>query len=215
MQRLKMLGLLVMAVFAFAAVAASSASAVALPVFSVATGFTGTSEAGELKSTAASIKCKKDTSEGGHTSNTLGPYTIDFKECTLGGEECKSLGGSAGLIQVGGEWHLVRLKTEDAGIWFLVPLTHIECKLLATLVLVLGSVLGLITPILKLTNKFEIAVKAPGGVQAIKEYENDAGAKVAVSLKSSADNGEEGAATENSEENKITTEKETEIEKTT
>jgi hypothetical protein len=215
MRQLRLLGLTMMAVFALAATAASSASAVALPVFSVATGFTGTSGAGELKAALGTIKCKKDTIEGGHTSNTLGPYTIDVKECSLGGEECHSLGGSAGLTQVGGEWHLVRLKTEDAGIWFLVPLTHIECKLLGTLILLLGSLLGLITPILTKTTKFEIAVEAPGGVQAIKEYENDAGAKVAVSLKASADDGEEGAASEASAENIIKTEKETEIEKTT
>jgi hypothetical protein len=220
MRRLKMLGLAVVAVFAVAAVVASAASAVVLPEFSVESSSTGTSETAKLNLTGAAITCTSGTSNAVATSKKDGRGLISFSGCTLKGEECHSLADAAGAILIGmegteGTYHLVRIKSGDAGIWFLIPAVHIECKFEALLVVVQGNVLGLITPILSDTKTFEVKVNVVAGKQEITEFENNSGEKVKAKLEGSINGGAFKAATQESANNKFTSTLLTEITKTT
>ncbi len=183
-----------------------------LPQFTVETKFTGTSGKGKLNLTGAEIKCEEDTSEGSPTSKLLGKFTIDFKKCTLGGKECHSEGDAEGVILTTGEYHLVRLGLGKAGLWFLVNPVKITCKFLSTKTEVKGNVLGGITPINTKTTKYEIAVNVIEGKQEFTKFENDELLQEPAKLEGSVNGGAFKEATEESAENKITTEKETEIE---
>ncbi len=182
-----------------------------LPEFSVETKFTGTSGKGKLNLTGAEIKCESGTSEGTPSSHHLGKFTIDFKSCALGGKECHSEGDAEGVILVKGEYHLVRLGEEKAGVWFLVEPVKISCKFLSTKTEVKGNVLGLIEPVNTAGTKFTINVNVHESKQEWAEYENNEGVKEKAELLGSVNGGAFKAATEESSENKITTEKETSV----
>jgi hypothetical protein len=219
MQRFKVLGMGLLTVFVLAAVATSVASAeTVLPEFTVESKIFGTTGKSKLNLTGAAIPCNKGSFTGSATSKKLGTGTLWFLECKIGGEECHSLGDGAGNILITGtgtEYHVVRLKTADAGVWLLFPATHIECKFEGLLIVVKGNVLGLITPILVKTKVFTVNVNVVAGAQEITTFENDAGEKVTAKLEGSISGGAFKAATEESAENKFTAEKETEIVKTT
>src|ERR1700684_872475 len=148
----------------FATASLASAAEMILPEWKTAENATSSSKEGSLKiEGGASILCEKNTGKfSTAASKKLGSYTIDFTTCTQGGEPCLSLGLTAGLIEVKGEWHLVL--EEKAGthlwlIWFLLPAVdpHIEClKSAVKLFLVLGSLLGLIEPAHKVAKEFKI-----------------------------------------------------------
>jgi hypothetical protein len=182
-----------------------------LPEFSVETGFTGTSGKSKLGLAGAEVSCTSGTSEGTATSKKLGKFTIDFKGCKAVGTECHSLGDAKEVILMSGRYHLVKLKPEDVGVWFLILELHVECAVLGTLALIKGNVLGLITPILSKTTKFEIKLNVKEGKQEFTEFERDGGEKVKAALEGSVNGGAFKAATEELAENKITTTKETEI----
>ncbi len=182
-----------------------------LPAFSVETKFKGTSGKGKLNLTGAEIKCESGTNEGSATSTQLGTFTIDFKSCSLGGKECHSEGDTEGIILVKGEYHLVRLGAEKAGIWFLVNEVKITCKFLSTKTAVKGNVLGKIEPVNSKTTSFTLPVNVVEGKQEVTEFENNEGVKEKAKLEGSVNGGAFKAATEESAENKITTEKETEV----
>lgn len=168
MQRLKLLGLALIALVALSAIGASSALALENPellpnptaaapaVFSIKSG------AGELQSSLANIKCKADTAKATFTSAREGTTTIDFTGCTVGGEECHSLGDSSGTILVNNAKITlvdVLLGGTTLGLGLLVQLTnevHIECKGIVGLVLVKNAVIG---EFLSVANEEEIKVK--------------------------------------------------------
>ena len=143
----------------------------------------------------ASVTCEKDL---GHatfnaSSTNLGPFTLDFEECTQGGEPCMSLGDLSLTILTSGEWHLVLLEGTPMK-WFILFLpkeTHIECPGAAVkLLLVKGSILGLLE--LKSgekAKKFNVKLGQANGVQSEKFYENNAGEKITSELTTSQEGG--------------------------
>src|SRR4029077_2097497 len=216
MERLKVVGLTLMSTVLLGAVTAIPAHAVALPEFTVETGFKSATGSGVFETNfIEKISCKKSTGKGTPKNKQDGTYSVDFEGCTGPfGESCESLGDSVGVILTTGEYHLVRLKAKEAGIWFLTNETHIDCLQKAELlVLVKGDFLGKITPVLTKTTAFEVEVKkASATTQAITEYENDAGTKVkAGGLLTSVDGKAFNKSSEESKENKLTLEKEGEI----
>jgi hypothetical protein len=207
----------------------SAAWAVSQPEFSAEVTAEGTSATGTLETNAAivgKVLCATNTSQTASTSPKLGTFHIHFTKCfckktsALGGgtATAESLGDSAGIILALGTYHLVRLGTEHVGIWFLVGQFDIDC-LYATeeLLVIRGSFLGLILPILKTTKKYDIVVEQTGGKQAITEYENENGTKVSGgSLETEvANTGGYIKSAEGSESNNLTTSEAVEIIKTT
>jgi hypothetical protein len=208
MQRVKVIGLVLMAVFMMSAVAATAASAETLPEFVKELEFEGTSGAGELGLTGANITCTSSNILGHKPENKkLGLFFVHFSGCKLGGKGCNSLGDVKEIILVHVVWHLVRLLkgSEHAGIWLLVLNVHIECEFLKTLVLVQGNVLGLIEPVKTKTAKYPINLNAKEGKQEFTKYVNDAGGEEEAKLEGSINEGAFKPATETSANNKITT----------
>jgi hypothetical protein len=107
MQRLRLLGIALMATFALTAIAAATASAEnpeILPVPSTTTPllFTSSGVNATLVPTKEEektiVKCKKVRNEGDFTSADLGTVTIDFEECKAGVANCSTTGDAAGVI---------------------------------------------------------------------------------------------------------------------
>jgi hypothetical protein len=238
MKHVRVLVLALFAVFVIAAVASATASAETLPYFTptTATG-TGTSGAGVLTAGSTKINCKKGSNSVGAATRSvngerpfnLGQYTTDFKECTLNlGEQCHSLGDEHGVILLQGEYHLVTIDRENraggeklAGVWFLLPAggLHLECELLATLIIVTGNVLGLIanerdTEDLRAGarfRRFSILVVVKEERQANTVFLNNEGREVKASLITKVNEGAETASTEESAENAISLNEEVEL----
>jgi len=189
----KLVWLLVVGVAALsvAALAGVASGAMTLPELSKETNATSVGGAGSLLGVAA-IQCTGNTGSTTAEGKKHGKYTISFTGCSLGGQECKSLGGVAKTITVSGLALLVlTLKPGDIRlILFEQPRTHIECAFLSTLVLVEGTVLGSIELEAGTKNKFKVKVKATSSTAPeFKTYENDAGTAVTVSLKCSTNEG--------------------------
>jgi hypothetical protein len=193
-----------------------------LPEFKVETKSAGTSGKNELAAEGSSIKCESATDEFVPTSKKEGTFTIHFKECkgplTVG--KCWSLGDAKGEILVGGEWHLVRSTKGESEplVWLLFATTdgtkavHLECEKVLGLVLLWGNLLLTISPFGKEAKEFSLVVEREGEKQRIRKYENNEGKEVeAEGLKASIDGGSARSAGEESKENRLTTEKETEI----
>jgi len=175
MQRLKLMGLALMAVFALSAVvSASSLGAVEIlnknghKAENIT--FSGTSK----KTTTFTIlegfgetKCSEVVTEGTQTGSTLlGLFHLHWTGCTTNvGGTCTGLGDLvAGTILALGTYHLVedKLLSEGSlgmGILFLLEHVHYTCEggliIGKPLILVLGEVLCLVTP-LTLTTVFTI-----------------------------------------------------------
>ncbi len=203
MLRVRMIGVVLLSVFVLGVVGAASASAAELPEFE--TERAGTSKSNEqssLSSGVGNIACTLLRDETGKGKKS-GTFTIDFTGCTapgLGkGSECHSLGDPAKTILTGGTWDLVPgpSQTPKALILFLLATLHLECKnekgTQTLLQIVLGSVLGTITPLNTSSLLFTINVKtitAGGTTQEIEKWENDTGgmetAKLLVALNGSS-----------------------------
>ena len=140
-----------------------------------------------------------------------------FEESTLLGKECHSLGDKEGLILVTGEWHLVPLPKDKKHhlIAFLINETHIECKTLNILVLIIkGSVvLGLWSVPGKEadTTKFSLLVLAPEEKQEFTEYLNNNNEIVKTTIKAKVGEGAETTASQEDENIEVTTAKLTEL----
>lgn len=213
MQRLKILGLALVAVFALSAVV--SATAFALPVVLPEPEEKWTGESGKsLLETlgGARIKCVKDKSEGTiEAKKPLGLFHITFEECK--GEKggfsgtCTGLGDKPGQILALGKYHLVNDKLgtpPGVGILFLLEHVHFICTIIIeVLVLVLGEVLCLIKPVNEKVKHFEIVCEQSKGdpLETVYWDENDKEVKMGLEgLKASLDDktyemsGQEGTA---------------------
>jgi hypothetical protein len=157
MQRIKLLGLTLMAVFILGAFATATASALpsilpiptaANPTFFKAKNKTGINSvlSGVLGNP---ISCTASASNGEFTSVNKGKATILFTGCTTneGVTKCGSAGEGAGIIKFVAEVHLVDFTLIDTGnlglgLLVLLPasLLAVECGIAN--VLVLGSVIG-------------------------------------------------------------------------
>jgi hypothetical protein len=186
---LKILGAAVLVVLALSAVVSSGASAaMVLPDFTVATNATGTGGAASLlgpvaiKATGLDVKLTA-------INELEGTFDINFLGVTLLGEECHSLGDKEKVILATGTYKLV-LTLKPAGtdvrlvLLTLEPPVHIECKVLSTLIVVSGTILGTLTAnAAGKQNKFTIKVNAKSATeQEFKSYENDAGTAVPTKL---------------------------------
>ena len=211
MRRFKALGLVLMAVLVVGAVAVAAASAtMVLPEFKNAEGFTGTSGAGVLEVAGQpEVKCTSDTSNGGPESGTskkLGTFQVRFLGCTTfsGLVPCNGLGNAAKEISTSGSYHLV-LNSRGTHRWFILFLPahqHLECS--TTLILVLGTLLGQITPTSTSTKRFTLGVTVKTKKQEFTEYENEGETIVSATLKGVVnETGSEKEATELSENNVI------------
>jgi hypothetical protein len=154
---LAVVGLLLVSAFAAANASAAEPSFLSSAAFPIS----GTSESGvgrlTILESSTFIECRRDTDKILITSATTVVTTIDFNECTgkIGEAsvgKCGSLGDELGLILVFLDGKLVydnvRSGELGAGILFtILPTTglHIEC--LASLILIKGQYLCLITPI--------------------------------------------------------------------
>jgi len=195
MQRLKLLGLALVAIFALSAlVSATSFGAIEIlnknKVKVENTEFSGHSN----KETVFTVleffgktKCPEVLIEAHLLSAQLGDFHLHWHKCTtnLGGT-CTGLGDEEGLILALGTFHLVydKLLAEGplgAGILFLLEHVHYVCEggliIGKKLVLVLGEVLCLIEP---LTLGTEIKVKCEGtnGDPAETKYWTENGQEV-------------------------------------
>ena len=191
---------ILLAVFAVAmmgvAMAGSASAAMVLPGFLNTEASTSSAGEGALSiEGGAKIKCNKGSGKQSFNagSTNLGQFTLDFFECTQGGESCMSLGDISLTILASGEFHLVLLEGSPMK-WFILFLpkeTHIECpKSAVKLLLVTGSILGLLKQKSgEKTKKFELELKQTNGVQAEKLYENNAGEKIESTLLTSQEGG--------------------------
>ena len=163
-----------------------------------------TSLAGKLSvSGGASISCKSDTDQflfgGNNTVTNLGYFTIDFKGCTQGGEECFTLGDTGGVTLVAGEWHLVLELLPTKHVWLILfllnlPTTgvHVECPHSTVHeTLITGDVLGETMPQENGTSTvlYEVLVHATSTAQEYTSYENNAGTLLATSLRVAQEGG--------------------------
>ncbi|HEY2142010.1 MAG TPA: hypothetical protein VGG98_08120 [Solirubrobacteraceae bacterium] len=201
MQRLKILGLALVAVFALSAVASvATASAEVKILPEVAEKYTGESGEGTLSSlSGTTVTCKKDTSEGEfEAKKPLGLFHITFKECTGPfNATCTGLGEASGVILVLGTAHLVfdklgaKLSEAGVGVLFLLEPVHFTC--LGILIKVKGEVLCLIKPVNVKAKHFEIVCEQKSaGDPAETVYWNEAGTEVKM--------GENGLLTEENDE---------------
>jgi hypothetical protein len=195
MQRLRILGLAFMAVFALSVVVSSAASAGEPTKF-----LNNKGEQGEFlikglfksNTTLEKLNGKNVTCEEVHyeihiePNSNLGLFHIHFLKCTAGPlVTCTGLGDESGQILVLGTFHLVydSLTTLGAGILFLPEHVHFTCGGLV-LILVLGEVLCLITPINTLTNVHKIKCEqASAGDPKEVVYWKDDGSGTEVKLK--------------------------------
>jgi hypothetical protein len=200
---------LIAALTATAALAAISSATMTLPTFSgAATPATGDSTTAKLTLKGGhSVTCTSSSESLTFNSGSrnLGPISLHFSGCTQGGEECHSLGDTGEAILLTGEWHLVLLAkpTDMHFLLLLLPSfgVHIECPPgLIKLLLVTGSVLGLITQKAGSTTEFSVIVNSTATGQEYTEYENDGGTVVNAHLKTVQEgSGAENEAFENAE----------------
>jgi hypothetical protein len=187
MRQFKLLGLTLMAVFVAAVAVASTASAALpanLPISATARAWTGTNEGKvELSAGGSKIVCAEAPSSGEEEAGKpLGPFHIEFKNCTTegGAIKCTGLGDAAGIILTLGTWHLVfdNLTTLSTALLFLIEHVHFSCSALV-LILVLGELLCLhLKPTEKaLTHSFH-CVETSAGKQEDETYFNEAGTAV-------------------------------------
>ncbi len=195
MQRFKVLVVALMGVCVLSAFFVSIASA-ALPVIlnskkevAGAVSFKGntakTTEFSILEGFAVT-KCTNTKTEGGfEAGKPLGTFHLTFTGCTtsLGGT-CTGLGDASGEILVLGTYHVVYdvLTTLGAGVLFLLEHVHYGCVVagINKLILVLGQVLCLITPIIGLAKTFTINCLGEKGDPKEVVYWNEAGTEVNI-----------------------------------
>jgi hypothetical protein len=222
MRRLRIFGVVLLGVFVLGVCVSGSASAVALPEFSVETNATGTNGESKVNLTGIEFECTSGADTLKAVSKSLGKFTIEFTGCELVAEECHSEVSAtekttAKIILLGGEYHLVRGASGRVFVWFLIPAQTVKCKHGATLIGLVGSLLGLITPILTTTKSYEVGINVVGTAKSQEwtEYENDSGVKVAVSFKAKIGSGTLKNATLELADNKYSMVSATEIIKTT
>jgi hypothetical protein len=224
-RKVTVLAMCLMAAFAVSAVvSAISSASMVLPAFT-GTATTGTGSSGEGALTiegGATIKCKSSGSDSltVESNRHLGAGTITFSTCTQGGEPCRSLGDASGTILTTGTWHLVLATRSSLDVHlflFLLTELHIECPGAAVkLLLVTGTVAGLLTQKTGSKTAFELSIGTVGGagkVQEFSEYENEAGTGVKTALSVKQEGGAAKKAFEESKTNELVFPSETGIEK--
>jgi hypothetical protein len=165
--------------------------AVALPEYTTEASYSSSVGTVTIETNAAIVGkliCTAGTGEYTTSNKKDSSYHLHFTGCVckktsaLGGgtAAAESLGDNPGVILSLGTLQLVRLHTEDAGVWFLATPFDLTCLFSTELLFnIKGNLLGLIEPILKNTKTFKINIAQSGGKQAITEYETNGGTRVA------------------------------------
>lgn len=161
---IKLSGLLCLLALAMAALGASNAFA--LPETSGKSTFSFTSAEGELTSASGlAIKCKSDKGSGETTSSTELSTTVSFEGCKVGGVAANSLGDKGGVILLAnlpGKLCYINASTHHVGVLFkLTEPIHIEVKSLGVLIVITGSVVGLISPVNTSTKEYTLTFAKP------------------------------------------------------
>lgn len=192
MQRLKILGLALIAAFALGAVVSAAASAEVKVLPEEAVTFKGlTAKTTTLeKLNGKNVTCGETHAEGEiEAKKPLGLFHIHFLKCKgLGLLPCTGLGDKEEQILVLGTFHLVfdtlvagNLTQAGVGVLFLLEHVHFTCGGLI-LVLVLGEVLCLIKPVNIKAKKSTIACEQNKGDPGEIVYWNEAGTEVKMGL---------------------------------
>jgi hypothetical protein len=204
MRKLKLFGVAFAAVFVFGVITVASASAAttALPEWSPPSAGTATTGVGKLNLEGAVVTCQ--TSEGNFTAGTsLGTFKVDFKTCTEAAGPCTGLGQTTGLIEVHGEWHLVRLVKSPLHFEILLLFgpdngsdIHFECETTGSLFLIWDGILGLIIQLTPHTAELHFSTEGAGVTikEANREYLNNAGENITLELKGKIGSGTERVA---------------------
>lgn len=187
MQRLRILGIALVAIFALSAIVSATASAEfpeILPVPTPTAPLTFTSETvGGSKpiletTKGVKIECAKATNKGEFTSQDLGTATIDFEGCESKGAKCKAEGDVNGTILLKTDIDLVDFKKGAELLLGLeiLPLEGGTNKLIITCgilkVEVKGSVIGRVhVKSLEKTKHATVLFTQTKGEQDIKECE--------------------------------------------
>jgi hypothetical protein len=145
-------GLLVIALALFAIAATAPASAANPEFLDNVTGntFTAKSGKGELKA-AAPIVCQSDkiTLENGKVTGAKTILVvIDFEKCAVAGFAPQSLSDTEGKILVAatGELCYINKAEKHVGVLFTITPVHIEVPSLGELLIISGTMLGLLKP---------------------------------------------------------------------
>jgi hypothetical protein len=167
-------------------------------------------------STVEQITCKSSSGEVGATGKRVGDFKTTFKECTSLLGKCTSSGEGSGELLVLGEYHLVRLKSGEAGVWYVLNGTPAKFECGNDKVELKGGFLSKVTPVETKTVKLEVELKKKSAkAQSITEFESNSGEKVkAEGIKASVNGGSFSAASLESSEDKLTVSPEDEIVKT-
>ncbi|HTA34764.1 MAG TPA: hypothetical protein VK721_15185 [Solirubrobacteraceae bacterium] len=223
MKRFNVVAMAVMAVLAMGALTATTAFA-AVPEFSPATNKGTSTNKNKTKFTEksgiAAVECTGSEGTSAIESAKLGKFEETYTGCTaLLSGKCTGLNvkdTTAGHITVEGEFHLRFLKNKEnektsAALIFLIPQTHFECEKTVVLILVHGCVAGAVTPLSTKTKLFTVELKQTGGVEVIKEVENEAGTGNETCVLKSEKNGEAEKEAGQEQKDEIVEEKEGEI----
>jgi hypothetical protein len=182
MQRLKLLGLALVAVFAFSAAVTAVASAEEVSFLPEApVKFAATSGAGQLQILNAAlkpIKCTKDKGSGATTTKDEGTFIVEFEGCEteLSGlkVKCADLGQTSdnGIIKLSGNFDLrMGLTGQPLGIMaFLVSNIHFLCSI--ALFTVSGCAAGSIEKLNELVSSLSVVLKQAAGENEILSIDN-------------------------------------------
>jgi hypothetical protein len=223
-RRVTILASCLIAAFAVSdAIATLSSGAMVLPGFSgTDTSFTGSSGTAKLTiKGGASVTCTS-TSQSltfNNGNRHLGPAKLEFKGCTQGGENCRSLGLVAGnTITYTGEWHLVLFVRGGVDAHYYLFLTpsfgiHYECPNAAVRLLTrIGDIEGVIVQPLGSTTLFSVKESSTSTAQEFSEFENEAGTALKAKLETSQEGGADKETFENIENDVLSFELATSIE---
>jgi hypothetical protein len=177
-----------------------------------ATGGKATFEASVIEQ----VTCKSSVGEGAATGKRVGTFKMTFKECTSLLGKCTSSGEGAGELLVLGEYHIVRLKSGEVGVWYVLNGTPAKFECGSDKLELKGGFLSKVTPVEVKTVRFEVELKKKSPkAETITEFENNSGEKVkAEGVKASVNGGAFGGASLESSEDKLTLSQEDEIIKT-
>jgi hypothetical protein len=176
-----LLAITVVAALAFAAMPALASAKTPELDGTFPLGFTGTSGAGTLNSSAATISCKEDTNTGSFTSKTAGTLEVTFKKCTGPlGIACTTPGQASGVITTNSSvFDLVYLKAGGTtpGVLVTPPTSGVfaefECSAAAKVKVTGNGLLGHIeSPACGATSKtFAVNFEATGTAQKYTKVE--------------------------------------------
>jgi hypothetical protein len=167
--------------------------------------FTGTSGKGTFSTASGtSVHCESDKSTGSLSSETAGSFADTFEKCAgpLSGT-CTGLTLASGTIGIEGTLHLDTAKVGEASVAVAAILPkeiHFTCTVsgIETLILVKGCVAGVLNPLDKAANTFQLVMSGKEGKQEITKVAPSETEEVECKLEDSLSGGKFEAISEES-----------------